>query len=101
MENSDMIHAVEMVELKDTWYRGLLVHWASQRHIAQFIYYYHFFVYGYLVVFSLLAGLGPRSIDTIINILLIALFLLTAGVILIRRIQVGAKYEAEPDHDQE
>lgn len=101
MENSDMIHAVDMYELKGKKWRTFLVHWAAQRHIALFIFYYHIFVYGYLALFTaviILTGIGGSGADTVINVLLIAIFLGAAGTILVRRIQVGSKYEGDSNH---
>lgn len=97
LENSDMIHAVEIKRIDKLRYQTMLVHLHGQHAIAYFIYLYNLIVYGFLVLFSIIILLlGSNMTDlmsTIINILIIIFFLSAAITIFIRRILVGAKYE--------
>ena len=98
MENSNMIEVVKQYPVRESKWSPFLVHLASQTHIALFIFYYQVFVYSYLGIFTAIIvwkGLSNTRGDTIVNVCLIGLFLLAAGTILVRRIQVGSKYEAD------
>jgi hypothetical protein len=97
LENSDMIHAVKEERIDNKTLTTMIVHLHGQRSIAKFIYLYHFYVYGFLVVFGvLILTLGvarTEQFSTLLNILILGAFGIAAITIFIRRILVGAKYE--------
>jgi hypothetical protein len=98
MENSDMIHAVEMVNIEDHPLRTFFVHFSTQRHIARFIYYYQIFVYGYILVFAMFisfSGVNMETASNIINIFLLIIFFISVITIFIRMILVGTKMNEE------
>ena len=98
MENSDMIHAVKTYKIEDKPYRPFIVHFASQKHVAQFIFYYHVFVYLYIFGFSaliLFSGIDIEAASNILNISLLVPFFIAVITIFIRMILVGAKIKEE------